>query len=225
MIPMLKDIEAIIFDVDGTLVDSMWVWKAVDEEYFEKYDLTEPETFYEDIEGMSYREVAQYYLTTFPQIGCTPEELMDEWTEMAHYKYLHEVTLKDGVRTFIEQMRADGKKIGIATSNNKGMVEDMLVEFGMSELFDVIHSACEVNAGKPAPDVYLLVAKDMGVNPSNCLVFEDVPKGIMAGKNAGMRVCAVEDSFSSSQEGKKRSLADYYIQDYNDVMKETYEVL
>ena len=80
-------------------------------------------------------------------------------------------------------------------------------------------------AGKPSPDVYLLVAKEMGVCPENCLVFEDVPMGILAGKNAGMRVCAVDDDFSRPQEEKKKKLADYYIQDYYDIKKETYEVL
>ncbi|MFR9064078.1 MAG: HAD family hydrolase [[Clostridium] scindens] len=80
-------------------------------------------------------------------------------------------------------------------------------------------------AGKPSPDVYLLVAKEMGVHPEICLVFEDVPMGILAGKNAGMRVCAVDDDFSRPQEDKKKKLADYYIQDYYDIKKETYEVL
>ena len=82
-----------------------------------------------------------------------------------------------------------------------------------------------MEAGKPSPAVYLLVAEDLGVDPSRCLVFEDVPMGILAGKNAGMRVCAVEDAFSSPQVQKKRELADYYIQDYTEIEKRTYEVL
>lgn len=222
---MLKNIEAVIFDVDGTLVDSMWVWQSVDHDYFERYHLTPPESFYDDIEGMSYSEVARYYLDTFPQITCTMEELMDEWTQMAHHKYLHEVPLKKGVRTFIEHMRGAGMKIGISTSNRKEMVQDMLKEFGMDPLFDAIHSACEAGAGKPAPDVYLMTAEALGVAPEKCLVFEDVPNGILAGKNAGMKVCAVEDDFSSAQEEKKRKLADYYIQDYDEIEQGTYEVL
>ena len=71
----------------------------------------------------------------------------------------------------------------------------------------------------------MCVPESLGVLPENCLVFEDVPMGILAGKNAGMKVCAVEDKFSKVQEKKKRELADYYIQDYNDIQKKTYEVL
>ena len=79
--------------------------------------------------------------------------------------------------------------------------------------------------GKPAPDVYLKAAESLQTSPENCLVFEDVPMGILAGKNAGMKVCAVEDEFSKVQEKKKRELADYYIQNYNDIQDKTYEVL
>lgn len=225
MTSILQDIEAVIFDVDGTLVDSMWIWESVDEDYFVKYNLTRPEDFHKDIEGKSYSEVARYYLEHFPEIDRTLEELMDEWTDMAHSKYMHEVVLKQGAYELLNKLHKEGKKIGIATSNGISLVRDMLEALGVAEIFDSVHSACEVKAGKPSPDIYLLVAKELGVRPEHCLVFEDVPMGILAGKNAGMHVCAVEDRYSKPQEEKKRELADYYIQDYNDILNGTYEVL
>lgn len=225
MTEMLKDIDAVIFDMDGTLVDSMGIWVSVDEEYLGKYQLTEPENFHEDMEGMSYLEVARYYQRMFPTLSRTVEEIMDEWHEMAHDKYMHEAPLKKGVREFIEAMRAEGKKIGIATSNSRALVDDTLRALKISDLFDTVKTSGEAGAGKPAPDVYLLAAKELHTEPSRCLVFEDVPAGIMAGKNAGMKVCAVEDEFSAKLGEKKRMLADYYIQDYDDIKRETYEVL
>ena len=132
---------------------------------------------------------------------------------------------KEGVREFILEMRRQGKKIGIATSNGRTLTEDTLLALHATELFDVIKTACEVGRGKPAPDVYLAAAEEMDVEPGRCLVFEDVPMGILAGKNAGMKVCAVDDEFSRYQEEKKRSLADYYIYSYEDIKNETYEVL
>jgi len=222
---LLKDIDAVIFDMDGTLMDSMWIWVAVDNEYLRKYELTEPENFREDIEGMSFQETANYYHDVFPKLNMTVEEIMDEWHEMAYDKYMHEVPLKKGAKEFLEMMRAQGKRTGIATSNTRKLAEDTICALGIDHLFDTVETSDEAGAGKPAPDVYILAAERLGVAPERCLVFEDVPAGIVAGKSAGMRVCAVEDEFSSLWAEKKRELADYYIQDYDDIKNETYEVL
>lgn len=222
---MLSGKEAIIFDFDGTLADSMWIWTSIDEDYIRKYRLEKPENFHEDMEGMSYTEVARYFLDTFPQLPHTQEEIMREWSEMANEKYLSEVLLKEGVKEFLAYVKGLGIKTGIATSNAREIVMETLETMGVSEYFDSVHSACEVAAGKPSPDIYLLVAEELGVQPERCLVFEDVPMGILAGKNAGMKVCAVEDDFSRPQIEKKRTLADYYIETYYDVLNQTYEVL
>lgn len=150
---------------------------------------------------------------------------MQEWTDMTYDKYVHDVELKQGAYDFIKSMREQGKKIGIATSNAMELVEATLDALDIRDMFDSVRSACEVAAGKPSPDVYLLVSKDIDVAPEHCLVFEDVPMGIMAGKNAGMRVCAVDDEFSRPKERKKKEMADYYIQDFHDIKNGTYEVL
>ena len=222
---MLEGIDGIIFDMDGTLLDSMWIWPSIDDDYLKKYCLKKPERFHEAMEGMSYSEVAQFFLDTFPELSCTRQEIMDELLLMALDKYRTQVSLKKGAERFISRMRSQGKKIGIATSNARELTDDALLALQIGGLFDVVRTAGEAGAGKPAPDVYLMVAGELAVEPERCLVFEDVPMGILAGKNAGMRVCAVEDDFSRPQEEKKRKLADYYIQDYDDIEKETYEVL
>lgn len=96
MTNMLNGIEACIFDLDGTLVDSMWVWVAVDEEYIKKYNLTKPDGFHAGMEGMSYTETAQYFIDCFPTLPLTREEIMDDWTRMAYEKYMTEVPPKKG---------------------------------------------------------------------------------------------------------------------------------
>lgn len=225
MTDMLKDIDACIFDFDGTLVDSMWVWTAIDEEYFEKYNLTEPEDFHEGIEGKSYTETAQYFVDAFPELPLTRDEVMDEWTRMAYDKYMTEVLLKEGAADFLKKLRSQGKKLGIATSNTKELVTDALKALGIDGCFDAVCTACEAKKGKPAPDVYLMAARKLGAEPFKCMVFEDVPMGILAGKNAGMKTCAVRDEFSRPQEERKKELSDYYIRDYRDIINGTYEVL
>lgn len=225
MINMLENIDAVIFDMDGTLLDSMWIWPDIDDVFLEKYNLTKPEGFHEGMEGKSYPETAQYFLDLFPSLTQTREEIMDEWNEMAHDRYISQVKLKSGAEEFILSMIEEGKKIGIATSNSRFLVNDTLIALKIEHLFGSVRTSCEAGAGKPAPDVYLLVASDLDVKPERCLVFEDVPMGILAGVNAGMKTCAIYDDFSKPQDKKKRELADFYIYDFNDIMNETYEVL
>lgn len=222
---MLKEIDAIIFDIDGTLIDSMGIWTDIDDIFLEKYHLKEPPNFHKGMEGKSYSETAQYFLDIFPELPHTRKELEEEWHQMAFEKYTKEMPLKKGAYSFIVEMYQAGKKIGIATSNSRDLAEGMLQNNGISDYIHSMWTSDEARRGKPAPDVYLRVAESLGVDPSRCLVFEDVPNGILAGKNAGMKVCAVEDSFSKPQEELKKKLADYYIREYDDIKNNTYEVL
>ncbi len=222
---MLTEKKAVIFDMDGTLIDSMWVWHSVDEIYMQKYHLIEPDDFHEEMEGMSFAEVADYFLRAFPNLMLTTAEIMEEWHQLAMHKYRNEVQLKEGALEFLLSLKEQGICLGIATSNSRELAEAVLDAHGIRNLFDCILTSDEAKAGKPAPDVYLKVAEKLNVLPAQCLVFEDVPKGILAGKNAGMTVCAVYDAAAEYQEEKKRELADYSIRNFFDIKNKTYEVL
>lgn len=220
---MLKGKKAVIFDMDGSLVDSMWIWPEVDRIYMEKYGLTQPADFHKAIEGKSYTETAQYFVDTFETLHRTVEEVKAEWQEMTMELYCTQVFPKAGAMEFLEEMKHNGILLGIATSNDRTLAEAALRARGMMEYFDSVRTSCEVAAGKPAPDVYLRVAEDLHVEPRECLVFEDVPNGILAGKNAGMEVCAVDDVFSRPDEAEKKRLADYFIHDFFEIRDNTYE--
>lgn len=221
---MLKRIKAVIFDMDGSLVDSMWIWPEVDREYMGKYNLSPPETFRKDIEGRSYVETAQYFLDTFPALARTVEDVCREWTEMTMELYQTVVPLKPGAGEFLERMERQGILMGIATSNSRELAAAALDALDIRKYFSAVITSDEVRQGKPAPDVYLKAAEELQVPPENCLVFEDIPNGIRAGKSAGMSVCAVHDQFSVPYEAEKRELADYYIRDYQEIWNGTFEV-
>lgn len=221
---MLNKKQAVIFDLDGTLVDSMWIWKDIDIEYLGRFGHTLPQNLQKTIEGMSYTETAAYFKDTF-QIPDSIEEIKQAWYEMAYQKYAHEVSLKPGVIDFLDALKRQGTPLGIATSNGKELAAAVIAAHRLEEYFSVIATACEVARGKPSPDIYLHVAAKLKSDPAGCLVFEDVPMGILAGKNAGMEVCAVEDPCSAHQQEEKKKLADYYIKDYDDIFRQTYEVL
>lgn len=221
---MLKNIDAIIFDLDGTLVDSMWVWDEIDMEFLSARNLSLPPTYQKDIEGMSFTETAVYTRALF-QLPESVEELKNIWNQMALEKYATEVPLKPGAESFLNYCKKQGIPMGIATSNSRELVNATAKAHHLGDYIQVIVTACDVAKGKPAPDVYLEAAKRLAVQPEHCLVFEDVPMGILAGKHAGMKVCAVKDAFSEEQQEEKRRHANYYITSYEDVPNNNYEVL
>lgn len=213
---MLTNIKAVIFDLDGTLVDSMGIWKEIDIEYLGARGLTLPADLQKSIEGMSFSETAHYFKERF-QLSDTIDEIKAAWNQMAWDKYSKEIQFKTGAKEFVKYLREHGIKTGIATSNSIELVKAVLGNHDMEKYFDSIHTSCEVSKGKPAPDIYELVARDLGVKASQCLVFEDVPQGIMAGKNAGMKVCAIADSYSEPFVDKKKEISDYFIEDYFEI--------
>lgn len=213
---MLRDKKAVIFDLDGTLVDSMWMWKDIDVEYLNRFQIPMPDDLQDLIEGMSFSETALFFREHF-QLPVSIEEIKAEWNFMALEKYRSKVPLKPGVRMFLNYLKNQGIKMGIATSNSVQLLHEVLSAHKIEGYFDEIHTACEVEKGKPAPDIYLLVAKLLMVSPKDCLVFEDLPQGLLAGIRAGMQVCAVADDFSFDREEEKRKMADYFISSYEEI--------
>lgn len=221
---MLKNKRAAIFDLDGTLVDSMGLWKGIDIEYLGKRKLTVPDDLQRAVEGLAFTEVAIYFKERF-HLSDSIEQIKAEWNAMAEEKYRYETPLKEGTAEFLQFLKDQGFLMGVASSNSEQLVRAALDSHGILPYFSTILTCGEVEKGKPEPDVYLEVAKRLGVSPSECIVFEDIPVGIMAGKNAGMSTCAVYDDYSVCYDAEKHRLADYYIHSYIEILNGTFEVL
>lgn len=210
---ILDNIKACIFDLDGTIIDSMWMWRKIDEEYLERFDITCPNDLDKELEGKSFTETAIYFKEKF-HINDSIERIKSDWEAMAIDKYRNDVRLKNGALDFLKLLKRKNMPLAIATSNSVKLVDTVMQALDIRHYFDTILTACEVDRGKPFPDVYLKVSEILKVAPVDCLVFEDIPAGIMAGKAAGMKVCAIEDDFSLHMTDEKKALSDYYIIDY-----------
>lgn len=221
---MIEHIEAVIFDIDGTLVDSMGVWHEIDVEYFQVLGIPMPPTIQKEIEGMSFTETAVYFKETFHLQEKSVDDIKLDWIRMAHEKYLYEIKSKPGAKEYVSFLKEKGLKIGVATSNEKTLALAALKPHGLLEKVDSVRTACEVSKGKPAPDIYLKVAEDLGVDPKNCLVFEDIPNGMRAGKAAGMTVIGVEDERSKKDHEEIMGICDYFIKDYYEMLEGKVEV-
>ena len=216
---MLQDIDAVIFDMDGTIIDSMWMWKDIDITYLKIHGIKMPDDLQKSIEGLSFTETAVYFKERF-NLSDTIEKIKNDWNKMAWSKYETEVPLKEGVLDLLIHLKQKNIKMGIATSNYRKLTDLVLDKLKIREYFDSVRTADEVSNGKPSPDIYLLVAKDLNVEPSRCLAFEDVVHGIMAGLKANMKVCGVYDEHSIKDDKHKKELADYYIHSMREVLKE-----
>ena len=176
---MWKNKKAMIFDLDGTLVDSMWMWHDIDIEYLGRFGIELPDRLQADIEGMSFSETAVYFKERF-RLPDSLEKIKQDWNRMAWDKYTNQVPLKKGVPEFIRKCKSLGILLGIATSNSRELVENIIAVHGLTGDFSCIMTGCDVERGKPSPDIYLAVARDLQVQPEDCLVFEDIVAGIPA---------------------------------------------
>lgn len=205
-----------IFDMDGSLVDSMWVWTAIDKEFLGRHGYEVPEGFQKDLGGMSLKEMSYYFKKRF-SLPASPEEIQEEWNRMAFYKYRHEVPLKPGAEALLAWLKEHHIKAGIATSNSRMLVEALLESLGLSACFHAVVTGDEVTKGKPDPEIYLKASRKMGADPDRCLVFEDIVPGLQAGLAAGMEVCSVWDRASAGKQQEKEALAHYSIRDFRDI--------
>ena len=211
-----KYTKAAIFDLDGTLLDSMGVWNQVDVDFLTKRGFDVPEDYLTTIAAMQFRQIAEYTIARFG-LDDTPEQLMDEWNEMALVAYCTTVEAKPGALEYLRSLRAAGVGLAVATSLPPMLREPALEHAGMLDLFDVTVSVDDVgDVGKDRPDVYLLAARKLGVRPQDCTVFEDLLVGMRSAKSVGMKVWAMHDASSQADWPAICALADGTLFDFHD---------
>lgn len=213
-----NELEAVIFDLDGTLIDSMWVWEKIDETFLSAQGIQVPNDMGKDLEGKSFTESALYFKKRFG-LDMSVEEIKTYWNQIALTYYAEKVQLKPGAKDFLKWLQSRGIKMGIATSNSIELVSVVLKALEIEDFFTQVCTACEVGKGKPFPDIYLKVAEKLKVRPHNCLVFEDIPNGIRAGKRAGMITWGIEDRQTEILKEEVKNLADDYVIDYEEARK------
>ena len=205
-----------IFDLDGTLLDSMHVWTDVDNEFLRGRGFDVPADYAESIAHLSFDGCARYTIARFG-LPDTPEELMDEWNRMAFTAYATTVPLKPHAGEYLRHLKATGARLAVATSLPPNFREPVLRRLGVFDLFDALCSVDDVgHVAKDRPDVYLYAAERIGVAPRDCTVFEDILAGIRAVKSAGMTAWAMYDASSQSQWRDIRAAADGVMHDFDE---------
>ena len=205
-----------IFDLDGTVLDSLWVWRRVDERFFAARGLTVPENYTRMIAGMSFSETAAYTVKLCGT-GETLEAVEAEWLRLAADEYARDVGLVPGARDFLRQLKRAGVRLAAATANRLALIEPALERLGIRELFDAILTNADIgDRNKSDGALFRLAAERLGVAAGACVVFEDALEGIRGARAAGMGACAVKSIACAHAMDEITALADGVLDDFTD---------
>lgn len=213
----IKKFKGAVFDLDGTLLDSMHIWHDVDEEFFRRRNLEVTKEYVDVIKNMHLPAAAVYTKEKY-NIKESVEEIVQEWLDLCTEAYLHKVDLKEGVYDFLKMLHDNGIKMSFATASERQVCEGTLKNHGIFDFFSAYAYVSEINIGKTEPDIYLLAAKRMGVAPENCIVFEDILEGISGAKKGNFTTCGVYDKSSAKDEYEIKKIADYYIKSFEELL-------
>ena len=204
------DFNAAIFDLDGTILDSMDVWEHIDIQFLKKRNLPVPENYVTEICARSFEEAAQYTIDLFG-LQETVEGIIEEWNNMAVEEYSNHVGLLPYALDYLLCLKEHGIKLAVATGLPEKLYMPCLKNNSILELFDALCSTDEVQRGKEYSDVFELAAKKLGVAPEHCIVFDDVLPAIKSAKAASMLAGGIYDKYSADQRAEIERIADIYL--------------
>ena len=213
----LKNIEGAVFDLDGTRLDSSWVWEKVDEKFLGDRGFQVPDDYVDEISPLGAERAAVYTIERFG-LNEDKDDIVREWIEMAKKEYATEVVCKPYAKEFLEELHKLNIKMAVATSSDRELFMKTLEREGILKYFQKIVTVDEVERGKGYPDIYEEAARRIKVNPHKCLVFEDILAGVTGASLGEFNVVAVFDEKSKHNWEKIKSISKYSINDYKELL-------
>jgi HAD superfamily hydrolase (TIGR01509 family) len=214
----VSGIQAVVFDLDGVLLDSEHVWDEVREALARERGGRWHDRAQADMMGMSSPEWSRYMHDVIG-LAETPAEISAEVVRRMQGRYAAELPLIEGAVDAVQRL-ARSLRLALASSSNRPLIDTVLETSGLAALFETTVSSEEVPHGKPAPDVFLEAARRLGVGPHACAAVEDSANGIKAARAAGMRVVAIPNHRYPPPEGVL-ALADVVLESIDDLTQAT----
>ena len=212
----IMNCDAAIFDLDGTILDSLWVWEDISKDFLSKKGKDIPVTYIQELCSKSFQEAAEYTIRLF-MLSETSQEVISEWNRLALIEYKHNIKLKKYCLPYLQYLKEEGKKLAIATSLPRILCDSCLISNGIYDMFDVIRSTDEIGRGKNFPDIFEKISDELKVPLSRTLFFDDSLSALVTAKKLGMKVVGVYDKYYASDKTVIIKVADGYIESWENV--------
>lgn len=203
-------IKGAIFDIDGTLLDSMPIWTDVGARYLHSIGVTPKEGLGNILFSMTMEEGAAYLRRTY-HLSQTEAEIQKGIVDIISNFYRYEVPLKTGMRELLEHLSGQSIPMTLATTGERELAEAALTRLGVWQYFSAMFTANELHTSKKVPLIYHIAADFMGTAPHETMVYEDVIHALTTAKNAGFQTTAVEDAASRKDRAAILAIAGHYI--------------
>ena len=214
-----KDIELVIFDLDGTLIDSTSLWADIDKDFFESKGMKIPPNYNKEIAHIGLTAAA--ILTRDKYVPyLTIEEIMKQWNDYALEAYEKHIPLKDHALELLELLKSHNVKIALATANSEELYLPCLFRLDIHKYFDLIIDVNSCKDGKNSPEIYDKVRHKFGVKRENSLVVEDMLQALMTAYNNGYMVVGVNDKNSVTNEEENKKYCHLFINNFSELIKE-----
>ncbi len=215
-----SDYEACIFDFDGTLANSMWVWEHIDYYFCKEHGLVLPSGYDASVIGLGFEGTARYFRDKMG-LDMSVEECCDEFNRLAYDKYANDVELVCGAADYLEYLSEMKMPIALASSLNEKLLMACFEHHNITKYFDTISLCDDYKTDKSKPLIYDVSAKKLGADPRKCIVFEDIAPGIRSAKKLGMTTVGVLDENNVGQDTEEiAKIADVAIRNYNALLPE-----
>lgn len=211
-------LQSAIFDMDGTLLDSMHMWNNLGESVLRAQGVEPAADLSEQLKVLTLRQGAAYCKETY-HLSQSVDEVVALIEERVSDFYRSEVQAKPGVRQFLSLLKMEGVWMYVATATERRLAEDALRHAGIDGYFRGILTCTEVGQGKDSPEIFERAMRRLQSNKRDTVVFEDALHAIETAKAAGFRVAAVYDPSAQADQAAIRTLADYYIESYEDLFE------